>query len=201
MAGRVMIFIDGSNFEGSCRAIDPRLTHEVDFEKLSEVLVKHSGGDSYEGTYFYCSYRPKTSGMAAEDIEKINNKIKFFDALQFKRGYTVKKFKRKIRNEECGHCGKTTLITVEKGVDSNLVADLLALAWEDAFDIAVIVSDDADFVAAIEYLKRKAKKVYHASFLRLQHGQELKKLSFGVIDLEQIRAEITVTKAAATVKS
>lgn len=182
MNSRVMVFIDGGNFEGSCRSIDASLTHQIDFNRLSEALVKHSGGTSYEGTYFYCSYRPKTTGLPREEIEKINKKISFYDALQFKRGYTVKKFRRKIRTETCGECGKVTTFTIEKGVDSNLVRDLLALAWEDAFDVAVVVSDDADLVAAIEYLKAKAKKVYHASFARLRHGQEIRKFCFGQID-------------------
>jgi uncharacterized LabA/DUF88 family protein len=186
MAGRVMIFIDGGNFEGSCRSIDEHLTHEIDFNKLSSALVKYSNGDSYQGTYFYCSYRPKMAGLSAEEIEKINKKVKFYDALQFKTGYTVRKFRRKIRSETCVQCGKTTTFTIEKGVDSNLVADLLTLAWEDAFDIAVVLSDDADIGAAIDYLKRKGKKVFHASFSKLQHGQEIRKLCFGLIDLTSV---------------
>jgi len=199
MSGRVMIFIDGGNFEGSCRSISPSLTHEIDFERLSKALVSHAGGTSYEGTYFYCSYRPKTRDLSPEELDKIDKKVRFYDALQFKTGYTVKKFKRKIRSESCAKCGHNTQFTIEKGVDSNLVADLLALAWEDAFDIAVVLSDDADMAPAVEYLKRKAKKVYHASFSKLQHGQELRKLCFGLIDIEKILNEIkvdTVIRAA-----
>lgn len=196
MAGRVMIFIDGGNFEGSCRSIHSSLTHEIDFEKLSKVLVEQTGGESYEGTYFYCSYRPKSKGLSAEEIEKIDRKIKFYDALQYKTGYTVKKFRRKFRSDTCEQCGKTTTFTIEKGVDSNLVADLLALAWENAYDIAVVISDDADLVPAIQYLKTKAKKVYHASFERLQHGQEVRKLCFGLIDLEKILDQVKIPQKA-----
>jgi len=150
-----------------------------------------AGQSNYEGTYFYCSFRPKTKGLSPEENERIDKKIKFYDALQYKTGYTVKKFRRKFRSETCEKCGHNTNFTIEKGVDSNLVADLLALAWEDAYDIAVVVSDDADLLPAIGYLKTKAKKVYHASFARLQHGQEVRKLCFGLIDLEAIRGEIT----------
>lgn len=196
MNSRVMVFIDGGNFEGSCRAFDPDLTHKIDFNKLAEALVKHAGGTSYEGTYYYCSYRPKISGLPQGEIEKINKKISFYDALQFKTGYTVKKFRRKIRTETCSECGKVTTFTIEKGVDSNLVADLLALAWENAFDVAVVLSDDADLVAAVEYLKRKAKKVYHASFAKFGHGQEIRKFCFGQIDLEKIISEITFKRVA-----
>ena len=183
--------MDGGNFEGSCRAIDSNLTHQVDFEKLTAALVKHAGGDSYQGTYYYCSFRPKTSGLSAQEVEKINKQIKFYDALQFKSGYTVRKFRRKIRNARCARCGEERNFTIEKGVDSNLVSDLLSLAWENAFDIAVVLSDDADFVSAIEYLRRKGKQVFHASFVRLQHGKAVRKVCFDVIDLEKIRTEIT----------
>lgn len=191
MAGRVMVFIDGGNFEGSCRAIDPNLTHQIDFEKLSTTLVKHAGGDSYQGTYYYCSFRPQTAGMSQQDVEKIRKQIRFYDALQYKNGYTVKKFRRKTRSARCAHCSEERNFTIEKGVDSTLVSDLLSLAWENAFDKAVVLSDDADFVSAIEYLRRKGIQVFHASFVRLEHGKAVRKVCFAVIDLETIRTEIT----------
>ena len=52
----------------------------------------------------------------------------------------------------------------QKGVDIYLTADMISLAYEDAYDIAVIFSGDGDYVALIDLVKSKGKKVWVASF-------------------------------------
>ena len=37
---------------------------------------------------------------------------------------------------------------MEKGVDTAIITDLLTLAWEGAYDVAILVSSDADLVPA-----------------------------------------------------
>ncbi len=54
--------------------------------------------------------------------------------------------------------------TEEKGIDTRIATDLVSLAWESAYDIAVLVSADQDFVPAAEYLQVKGVKVVHAGF-------------------------------------
>jgi hypothetical protein len=44
----------------------------------------------------------------------------------------------------CPNCSTPLTISEEKGVDSALVTDLLSLAWQRAYDVAVLVSGDAD---------------------------------------------------------
>ena len=45
----------------------------------------------------------------------------------------------------CGHCGVPLSLTEEKGVDVAIATDMIKLAWEDAYDWAVLVSSDRDF--------------------------------------------------------
>lgn len=52
----------------------------------------------------------------------------------------------------------------QKGVDIFLTSDMISLAYENAYDIAVIVSGDGDYVALIELVKSKGKKVWVVSF-------------------------------------
>ena len=40
-------------------------------------------------------------------------------------------------------------ITTEKGVDIALATDLLAYAWENVYDVAVLVSGDEDYSGAV----------------------------------------------------
>ena len=45
----------------------------------------------------------------------------------------------------CCHCGVQLSLTEEKGVDVAIATDMIKLAWEDAYDWAVLVSSDRDF--------------------------------------------------------
>jgi uncharacterized LabA/DUF88 family protein len=53
---------------------------------------------------------------------------------------------------------------VEKGIDVMLVTDLLHFAWNDLYDIAVLVSGDADFAYALQAIKNMGKHVEVAYF-------------------------------------
>lgn len=68
-------------------------------------------------------------------------------------------------------CGAPMAGTQEKGVDTRLAADMMRLAWDDAYDVAVLVSNDADFVPVVETLAAKGKTIVHAQ--TGLHGGEL----------------------------
>ncbi len=61
--------------------------------------------------------------------------------------------------------------TVEKVVDTAIVTDMLQHAWDNTYDVVVLLSGDRDFILAVQFLNRKGKKIIHASFTNL--GQEL----------------------------
>ncbi len=44
------------------------------------------------------------------------------------------------------------------------MTDMIQLAWENSYDIAVLVTSDRDFIPAVEFLSSKGKKVVHAGF-------------------------------------
>ena len=54
--------------------------------------------------------------------------------------------------------------TEEKGVDTLIATDMIRLAWEGAYDIAVLATSDSDLVPAVEFLGLKARKVIQAGF-------------------------------------
>jgi uncharacterized LabA/DUF88 family protein len=56
----------------------------------------------------------------------------------------------------------------EKGVDVKLATDLLTL--KDIYDVAIILSGDADYVPAVQAVKDSGKHVINVSFLRKSGG-------------------------------
>ena len=58
--------------------------------------------------------------------------------------------------------GKTKVaqgIPIEKGIDIMLATDLLYFAWNNAYDVAILVSGDSDFAYALQAVKNMGKHV------------------------------------------
>ena len=68
----------------------------------------------------------------------------------------------------------------EKGVDTQLATDLITLS--DIYDVALVVSGDADYIPPVQAIKRRGKLVYSVSFLT----EEGRKLPGGAHRLERI---------------
>ena len=62
------------------------------------------------------------------------------------------------------NCSQEIKGSVEKGVDTLIATDMIRLAWEEAYDIAVLATLDADLIPAVEFLDLKARKVIQAGF-------------------------------------
>jgi len=125
---------------------------------------------SFEGAIIFASYDPKT-----EDGRGFNNWATSW--LNRQPGIQVQCHARQARSAPkcnvchqeisiCPHaqCGARISGTVEKGVDTAIVTDMIRLAWEDAYDIAVLASSDADLIPAVKFLDQKARKVIQAGF-------------------------------------
>ena len=55
-------------------------------------------------------------------------------------------------------------IPVEKGIDIMLATDLLYFAWNNFYDVAILVSGDSDFAYAFQAVKNMGKHVEVAYF-------------------------------------
>lgn len=85
-------------------------------------------------------------------------------------------------NVVCQHCGKPLGRAAEKTVDARIVTDMLNLAWEDAYDIALLVSSDKDFIPAVECLQEKNFRVVNATWKGL--GNELAKTCWASFEID-----------------
>lgn len=201
MPTRVMVFIDGANLDSERIFSAPGLS--LDFGRLACALVRQVGEDaSYEGAYYYCSVAPIERLATSEERERARKRAGFLQALEYKPGYTVKKLKKVQRPIKCPSCGKdkgvhvacpdcgpSDTVLIEKGVDVALATDMMSLGVQDAYDVAVLVSNDGDFGPAVEFLRGKGKKVYHAQF-NPDHSRNLRRVCFTTINLATLASEI-----------
>jgi len=90
--------------------------------------------------------------------------------------------------EKCPSCSERYVAKPEKGVDAAIVTDLLSLAWQEAFDVAILMSSDADFIPAVERVQEKGLKVINAAWRG--KGHELKSACWASFDLDAVVATI-----------
>jgi uncharacterized LabA/DUF88 family protein len=111
--------------------------------------------------------------------------VKFVDRQKKKSGPKCPSCYKLV--EHCPHCGNDMRGTEEKGVDTAIATDMISLAWEGAFDLAVLVSADRDFIPVVDYLHTKGIKIIHAAFP--PKGAKLSQTCWGSIDLAALRGQ------------
>lgn len=145
------MFIDGSNLFWGIRYYnnDHKTNLKIDYEKLINILLK---GRTLVRVMYYCSRPIPPSG---------SNQQKFLDYL---RSLNIQVIEKDLRTRKDPVTNADRY--VEKGVDVALATDLIGMAWEDAYDVAILVSGDADYVGAVSKVMSKGRNVEIASFLK-----------------------------------
>jgi uncharacterized LabA/DUF88 family protein len=141
---RAAVFIDGSNLyhslEENCRRFD------LDFGAFSRKL---SGHRTLFRTYYYNVLRDQDRNpQAYQDQQKFLTALYNTPYLEVRLGIS------KVRGDTA----------VEKGIDITLATDLLRFAWQDLYDVAILVSGDGDFTYALQAAKDLGKHVEVAAF-------------------------------------
>ena len=181
---RVRVFIDYWNFQIDLNRLEAKEKHinaetarfPINWRALGPWLAKKAcasvgmTGYSFDGVIIYCSYNASTM-----EGRKFRNWATTW--LDRQPGVKVEcRERRRKRPPKCPSCyreieycplegcGKKILATEEKGVDTFIATDMIRLAWENAYDLAVLATSDSDLVPAVEFLGVKARKVIQAGF-------------------------------------
>jgi hypothetical protein len=170
---KVTIFFDGANFYRSLLRYDESL--RVDYDRLATWITQQVGGPSalFSGAYYYVGVSPDAPPLVEG----------FLKGLELRPGYFVKRESRVRRAGRCPACGKEYEYTTEKRVDTRLVADLIHYAASNAFDAAVLVSGDDDFVPAVEAVNALGKQVWVATWSAEELSKDLRVRCFGQLHL------------------
>lgn len=198
---KIKIFIDFWNLQLSWneyhRELGTTATVRIPWEtKLPQVLLnKVDSGAEYTGTHVYASINPrspKDRGLRA-----------FLHTMDMFLGYKVIIKERKpakpikcshedCRKEilNCPHCSKELIRTVEKGVDTTIAIELFHYALDNVYDKAILISNDADFIPAIEYIQRRGNYIIHVGFKN--QAFEIRKACWYHINFEDIMPELLI---------
>ena len=143
---RVAIFIDGSNMFHACNSLKVR----IDYKRLIQFLRRDRW---LLRTYFYTGV--PSGNLPKEIYEEFKKQRGFLNELS-NLGLKVKTIPLK----------KTPEGYIEKGIDILIATDMISLAFRDAYDTAILVSGDSDFVPVVEEIQQLGKRVENAAFKR-----------------------------------
>lgn len=181
---KICIFFDGQNFYRSLQRFDENL--RVDYDRLAVWITQAVGGPTamFGGAYYYV-------GVSADAPVVVEG---FLKGLELRPGYFVKRDRRVRRSVRCPACNAETEYTTEKRVDTRLVADLIHYAANGAYDAAVLVSGDDDFVPAVEAVNALGKQVWVATWSADELSTDLRVRCFGHIQLSEGIASFRVDR-------
>lgn len=202
MGYRVRLFVDFWNFQlqwneylhPASKCDWPRLPAE--FVTEAQAAIARAGIDDrlhLEETRVYASYNPDR----AEDAKLKGWLSNFVDRQASFRVLTAQRKDKPARFrcrecqtdfDLCPSCQAPLVRGREKGVDTAIVTDLLSLAWEGAFDVAVLVSSDADMIPCVERVQDKGFKVINATWpIR---GQDPSKACWASFDIMPVASRL-----------
>lgn len=198
------MFVDYWNFQLRLNDLDARQLSvaesrfKVDWRGLGPILAEKAcqhvqiPSHTFEGVSVYTSYDPAT-------VEGKKFRQWAINWLDKQPGVRVECRERKPKApprcprcykdiKTCPHCDEVIRGTIEKGVDTLIATDMIRLAWEEAFDLAVLATSDADLIPAVDFLRIKACKVIQAGFPPF--GSDLARACWASFDVSAYREEI-----------
>jgi uncharacterized LabA/DUF88 family protein len=174
MKKRIIIFIDGGNLYHILKSIFPdKKPNDFNFEKFIEDISKFG---EYIETYYY-----NVPLDIMQNKEKYIKQQRFFDKIKRITNFNFILCRMLKRNID----GK--IIYEAKEEDIYLAVDMVSLAYEDKYDVAILISSDGDFVPAIKAVQKIGKEIANIGFER-KFSYHLKQVSniFKILKKEEI---------------
>ena len=169
---RVAVYIDGLNLYYGLKSKGWRRYYWLDVQRLSENLLRPRQRLQFV-RYFTAKLLPKYTPAAR--IERQNAYLQALSSLpkvDIRYGLHIPK------TITCPHCGANSLTYEEKMTDVNIAVALLKDAYDDMFDVAILISADSDLTAPIEIARQEyANKRVVAMFPPNRMSRHLRKVA------------------------
>ena len=144
---KVAIFIDGSNLYNNLKRYKLKI-------KFEDLINKIETKRQVTNIFYYTALLEKSV-----DKKRYEDHKHFIDKIsKIPNFHVVLCNLKKIKLED------GSLDFQIKGDDVHLATDLIKGSYENLFDVAIIVSGDADFIPAIKLAQKNGKKVINAFF-------------------------------------
>lgn len=172
---RVVVYIDGFNFYFGMRESHWKCYYWLDFPKLTSFLARKLEDAKLAETKYF------TARINAPDSKR-RRQNDYLEVLA-QRG-DIKFYFGNYRNKiiTCGACNHPNYLHNEKQTDVNIAVQLIVDAFEDLYDVAIVLSGDSDLVPPIKEVRRlfPTKRIL-ACFPPKRRSKEIRQVCNGEI--------------------
>lgn len=176
---RVIAYIDGFNLYFGLKQARFKRYYWLDVAALSRTLLRP--GQQLAATHYF-SARIRDNGRNAADQKRQNDYLEALalQGVQCQFGHYLEKLR------ECRACHATWPDYEEKMTDVNIAIQLMTDAFDDAFDVALVISGDSDLTTPIRRVRERfpAKRVIVA-FPPHRHSKSLKQHANGHLAISE----------------
>lgn len=190
---RVIAYVDGFNLYFGLREARLKRLYWLDLATLATSLLKP--GQQLVATHYFTT-RIRDNGHNAPDRKR---QADYLEALELS-GTSIQYGHYLEKPRRCRTCGTTWTDFEEKMTDVNIATQMLGDAFDNAFDVALLISADSDLKTPIERVRSRfpTKRVIVA-FPPKRQSHELKRcanghLAIGEDKLRQSQLPSTLTK-------
>lgn len=142
---RVIVYIDGFNLYFGMKSQGYRRYYWLDVCKLGGELIKP--GQRLAGTKYFTS-------RVRRPPEKQKRQATYIEALETLPDLSIYLGKYTFADRICAGCGHIDKVPMEKMTDVNIAVELLADAFQNTFDAAIVVSGDSDLTGPVAAVQR-----------------------------------------------
>ena len=153
---RLEIFVDGSNFYTMLRG--SYLQDKIDIPRFARELARTGPQYVLVKLNYYTAPSPVDETRRRQD--------RFFEELRLSSTVRLVLGRHERRGE----------VNVEKETDVNLAVDMVVGAYEDRYDVAMLVTGDTDQVRAVTAVRDLGKPVIWGHFAPQQHSDHLRQV-------------------------
>ncbi len=195
---RVRVFVDFWNFQltwsernPSARCDWPRLASVLCQEASVVLAAANLAPLSLEETRVYAGYEAGREDKLKAWLHNFLDRqpgIRVFTSERHWHKHPVHCRSCDKEFDVCPSCQALFGRAAEKTIDARIVTDLMGLAWEGAYDVAILVSADKDFIPTVEYLQAKNFKVINAAWRGI--GHELARVCWASFEIDRLSVSL-----------
>jgi uncharacterized LabA/DUF88 family protein len=146
---RVIAYIDGFNLYFGLRSKGWKKFYWLDLHELATSLIKPS--QTLEAVHYFTA-RIRANGHNTSDMQR---QTTYLEALATRPVLSLHFGHYLDKPRQCRRCGAQWMDYEEKMTDVNIAVQLLADAYDDRFDTALLISADSDLTTPVSVIRAK----------------------------------------------
>ncbi len=142
---RVITYVDGFNLYYGLRSKNWKWFYWLNVQEMARRMLKP--GQTLVDTKYFTS-------IVNQPPNKHKRQAIFLEALRTLSDFQIYYGHFLWNTTTCRHCGHAYRIYHEKMTDVNIAVELMSDAFQDRFDVALLVSADSDLVGPVQVVQR-----------------------------------------------